>query len=474
MVNPRAHVIKYSALWVALAAILLTPLVLGRQIWQGLPLEPDGEGYKSKEGARAFDVVQAGVQPMVSLPAAPPAGFTPQVRLGFTAGDQWEPSIASDRFGHVYILYPQYGGVPGCPTCASPTMVLQISSDHGSTWGAPATLAPSGPQWDAQIAVDPVDGRTVYAVYMQNNKSDIIVAKSTNFGAAWTRVTADNTNAATDKPILAVRGPDVYVGYNHVQKVYVAASHDGGQTFVETSVNSNGKLGWSLAGGGAVLPNGTVAFAWAGYEQNGGAKGAVNLFISQSTNGGAAWTNTLLAVSGAPPVCADYSCGWAYLGAQATLASDSNGALYALWNANAVDKAPNRIYFAKSTDGGLTWSAKTDVSTAPVGKHHAFPAIAAVGNGDVRISWMDTRAGGGLDRWNTYYRTSTNGGSSWSAETDISSYVAGYSYIFSDGFRFPFGDYYEMDIDELGQTHVVMGEGYSYDSPGSIWYTRGP
>jgi hypothetical protein len=52
--------------------------------------------------------------------------------------------------------------------------------------------------------------------------------------------------------------------------------------------------------------------------------------------------------------------------------------------------------------------------------------------------------------------------------------VAGYSYIFSDGFRFPFGDYYEMDLDDEGQIHVIMGEGFSYDSPGSIWYTRGP
>jgi BNR repeat protein len=437
-------------------------------------LEPGGEGFKSKEGSRAYDVIQAGSPQIVSLPPAPRGSFTPQIRMGFTEADQWEPSIASDRFGHVYIFYPQYGGVPGCPACASPTMVLQISSDHGTTWGAPAPIAPGGPQWDPQIAVDPVDGRSVYAVWMQNNKSDIIVAKSTNFGATWTRVTADSTNAATDKPIVAVRGSDVYVGYNHAQKVWVASSHDGGQTFVETNVNPNGRLGWSLAGGGAVLPNGTVAFSWAGYEQNGGAKGPVNLYASQSTNGGATWTNTLLAVSGAPPDCAAYDCGWAYLGAQVVMASSSNGALYALWNANASDKAPNRIYFAKSTDGGLTWSAKMEVSTAPNGKHHAFPAIVAVGSSDVRISWMDTRASSGLDRWNTYYRTSTNAGSSWSAETDISSSVPGYNYIFSDGFRFPFGDYYEMDVDEQGNTHVVMGEGYSYDSPGSIWYTRGP
>ena len=55
----------------------------------------------------------------------------------------------------------------------------------------------------------------------------------------------------------------------------------------------------------------------------------------------------------------------------------------------------------------------------------------------------------------------------------MSAYVAGYTYIFDNGFRYPFGDYYEMDIDGQGNTHIIMGEGFSYDSPGAIWYTRG-
>ena len=111
-----------------------------------------------------------------------------------------------------------------------------------------------------------------------------------------------------------------------------------------------------------------------------------------------------------------------------------------------------------------------DVSTAGNGISHNFPAIAATGNGDIRISWMDDRSNGW---WNTYYRSSVNGGSTWSPEVDVSDFVSGYTYITADGFRFPFGDYYEMDIDEEGTTHIIMGEGNSYDSPGSVWYVRG-
>ena len=408
-------------------------------------------------------------------PPAAPTGFAPQTRLGFTTGDQWEPAIAADRFGHVYVLYPQYLGVPGCPDCFSPTMILQISSDRGATWASPTLIYPDGAslgQWDAQIVVDPIDGRTVYAAWLQNGKSDVVVARSTDFGANWTVVVANSTNAPTDKPILAVRGQDVYVGYNHAQKIWVSASHDGGATF--TSVNANrthtGQLGWSLAGGGTVDPAGNVYLAWDGYERNGGAKGPVNLYISKSTDGGATWNIILIDVSGSPPDCSAYLCGWAYLGAQITMASDEAGTLYALWNAGEVDKGPERIFFAKSTDAGETWSPRVDVSAAPAGANHAFPAIAAGAAGDVRISWMDARAQG---LWNTYYRSSRDGGETWSAEVDLSTFVPGYSYIVPDGFSFPFGDYFEMDIDDRGNTHAVWGEGLNYDSPGSIWYTRG-
>ena len=209
-----------------------------------------------------------------------PAAATPPA----TSGSRPSPPT---RFGTIYVLYPQYLGVPGCPACPSPTMILQVSRDRGATWGAPRQIAAPGTgQWDAQIVVDPVDGRTVYAAWLQNGKSDTVVAKSDDFGDTWSVVVADRTNAGTDKPILAVRGPHVYVGFNHSQKVWVSSSHDGGRTFTSSNVNPNAKLGWSLAGGGTVDPAGNVYFSWAGYEQNGGANGPVNLYVSKSSDGG--------------------------------------------------------------------------------------------------------------------------------------------------------------------------------------------
>jgi BNR repeat-like domain len=436
-----------------------------------IPRLQDGDDKGKRGRAVRPEVVAAEVSPTAAVPAAGATGFAPQTRLGFQVGDQWEPALAADGSGSVYVLYPQYEGVPGCPACASPTAVLQVSRDRGATWDAPRPIATTGTeQVDTQIVVDPVDGRTVYAAWLQNRKSDIAVARSTDLGQTWTVVLADRTNAGTDKPILAVRGRDVYVAYDHTQTVLVSASHDGGATFTSVKVNDNAKLGWSLAGGGTVTPDGAVYFSWAGYEQNGQAKGKVNLYVSRSADGGAAWTNRVLDVSAAPPDCSAYQCGWAYLGAQATMASDEAGTLYALWNAGTVDRGPERVFFARSEDGAATWSPRVDVSKAPAGAPHAFPALAAGVAGDVRIAWMDARAGA---LWNVYYRRSTDGGRRFSAEVDLSTPVAGLSYIQPGGFSFPFGDYFEMDIDDRGESHLVWGEGLNWLSPGSIWYTRG-
>jgi BNR repeat-like domain len=422
---------------------------------------------------RGFRLAFAILLACLIVPAAfgAKAGFAPQSRVGFTVGDQWEPAVATDGFSHVYILYPQYGRVPGCRACPLPSMILVVSNDNGATWQPPRSITPPGTgQYDPQIVVDPVDHRTVYAGWLQRKRLDMVVAKSVDFGQSWSVAVADRGVAEADKPVLTVRGADVYVGFNRDRKILVASSHDGGITFSTADVGSKLKLVRSLAGGATVDPQGSAYLAWAGYTQRDGASGRDNLYISRSSDGGKSWTTRLMDVSGAPPDCGAYHCQWGYLGAQITMTSDAAGTLYALWNSGSADKSPGRIYFTSSTTAGDTWFPKLNISTAPSSAEHAFPAIAAGQAGDVRIAWMDTRS---HPLWNTYYRSSTNGGATWSAESKISSYAPGYSYIHSNGFSFPFGDYFGIGIDSQGRTQAVWGEGLNFRSPGSIWYSNG-
>jgi BNR repeat-like domain len=402
--------------------------------------------------------------------------FTAQRRVGLSIGDQWEPAISADARGHVYILYPQYGAVPGCRTCSAPAIVLATSNDNGISWEPSRALLPLATgQFDPQIVVDPADRQTLYASWLQNNKRDIVVARSLDFGRTWSFSVAEHSADDADKPVLAVRGPDVYVGFNHDEKYYVAASHDAGQTFTRAMVNPNAEPGSSLGGGGTVDAAGNVFFGWTAYARHEIETRPVSVYVSRSADGGRTWSNTLLDVSGAPPDCEAEGCETGYLGAQVALTSDSAGTVYALWNAGGTNGGPERIYFSSSTTAGTSWSARADVSSAEPAVEHCFPAITAGDAGDVRVAWMDARAtdDAGHRLWNTFYRASTNGGATWSAENQLSGPARGYDYILQNGFRFPFGDYFGLTIDARGTTHAAWGEGRNFKSPGSIWYTHG-
>jgi len=402
--------------------------------------------------------------------AAPPQ-FSAQKRLGLTTGDQWEPALAADGSGRVYVLYPQYGRVPGCKGCRTPSMLLLVSNDNGKTWQAPHAMLWSGSgQYDAQIVVDPADRRTLYAAWLQGGKREVMVAKSADSGSTWTFTIAARGAVELDKPVLAARGQNVYVGLNHEQDVWVAYSQDGGRSFLSTRVNAEEREGWSLLGGATVDPAGNAYLAWASYSKAGGARGPVNLYTAKSADAGKSWTSTVLDVSAAAPGCDDSECGEAFLGAQIALASDTGGTLYALWSAGSVRLGPQRIYFSSSTNGGESWLPRLSLSSAVPGVEHAFPAIAAGSAGDVRVAWMDSRK---APYWNTFYRSSSNGGATWSDETRVSGFVRGFRYIARLGFRFPFGDYFGLGIDNHGDTQVVWGEGLNYQSPGSIWHAVG-
>ena len=329
---------------------------------------------------------------LASLAWAAPPRFSAQKRVGLTPGDQWEPTVAADAAGRLYVLYPHYGRVPECKDCRIPTMLLLVSNDNAKTWQAPRVMLESGSgQFDAQIVVDPADRRTVYAAWLQSGKRTVIVAKSVDSGVTWAYTIAVRSSVELDKPALAVRGQNVYVGFNHEEEVWVAVSANAGRSFTPTRVNVSDHPGWSLLGAATVDPNGNAFVAWASYSKVGGARGAVNLYVAKSADGGKTWTPSLLDVSAAAPGCEAEECSEAYLGAQVALAADAGGTLYAAWSAGSLKMGPQRIYFSSSTNHGEHWLPRVNVSSAEPGVEHAFPAIVAGNNGDVRAAWMDSR-----------------------------------------------------------------------------------
>ena len=390
------------------------------------------------------------------------------------ARDDWEPSVAAGSGGHVLRATTRYSGPRACPRCPQPAIVLERSSDGGATWSGPRFLCRC-PGVDGQF--DPVlvadDNGDFFAAWM--NDFNVHFARSDDNGRTWSQpIKLHGRLAWSDKPWIGVSGDgtDVYVTFNgpgHSPGApYTVSSHDGGRTWSAPipGVRRN-QLYW-FAGGLTVTPSGAVFSSQDVYHQD--YRGRAFLFVLRSLDGGRSWDKLPIAISKQGHRCPrGLGCGLGFFGPQIASASDDTGRVYVLWNEAHRKAGPTRVYLRWSDTDGQTWSKPVKVSTRSRRVDSEFPMLAATGTGDVRVAWMDDRTG----RWNTWYRRSIDGGLTWSHEVRLSNRPSGAPYKSVQGFRFPYGDYGQIDIDDRGRTHAVWGESRSYIGPGGSWYTRG-
>ncbi len=350
-----------------------------------------------------------------------------------SSSDQWDVSIAADNFQHIYVLYSQ---ARASASGSIPAMTLVASDDAGKTWQPPRQLTPPtvAGQSSPEIVIDSADHRTVYASWLERHGQDVMLAKSVDFGQSWSVFIAARAATPAEKPALAVSGQNVFVGFSRGQKMWVASSHDGGITYSRSTLETGEALTGALAGDAAIDLQGNVYFAWAANVQSTSGDPRVNLYISKSPDSGKTWATKLMDSSGAPAGCTAQNCEWGYMGAQISVAADAAGTLYAFWNSGPAKQAA-RVYFSSSTTQGETWSTKIDVSSAPQGANHVLPTISAGTAGEVRIAWIDSR---NSPDWSAYYRTSSNGGATWSKERMISHYALTSSFMPVDTFGFLF------------------------------------
>ena len=400
-------------------------------------------------------------------------GFSDPVLIGYPKGDDWEPDVAASG-DHVYVAWAHFGEVPGCDTCSSPAALIQVSHDGGRTFGAPKPLNPNprgtGDQYqiDLQVAVNAAGA--VFVAYMDGK--DTVVQRSDNHGetfGAQVPVNVGVKNAWTDKVGLAVQGDDVYVSFSIAQRFHVAHSHDGGQSFTAVQLNSRTKeYGWTLTSGGVVDSRGNVYFSWVGVHQSGNALGPQDLFLSKSTDEGRTWSFIDIEKGVPPgPTCPVY-CGWDFWGPQMVVGVDAADRVYVAYNAGTTDQGSPAVWFRSSGNGGATWTARTPVhSDGASAAYHLYPAIEGGAPGEVHVSWMDNRLG----RFNVYHRSSANGGATWGPESHVNADL-GFKYQSEDGFDFTYGDYFGIARDASGGVHVAWGEGPDYIGPGNVFYAR--
>jgi hypothetical protein len=395
--------------------------------------------------------------------------------------DDWEPAVATDpKAPWVYLLTTRYGVLPpGCTShCPSPFIALAISSDGGSRFGSQVPLCLClgvKAQYDPVIEVVPDTG-DVYAALLngdRHNGFSTSFTKSIDHGRTWSAPVHVYGNVSwTDKPEIATSasGKDVYVSWNGPEggDLYVGQSHDYGETWTQQKLSDSKR--YYYAYDGRVLADGTVVFSESSLQYSGAknVQGEVWHHAVISRDGGATWEDRVVAKVPVGENCVADGCKPDFYIGQTSVASDAPGHLVFAYEGPATELGPQRVYVTTSSDEGRTWSAGTPLSVA--GEDATGPRLVAQG-GTVRLWFMQTAGGDNANAWNVWYRSSSDGGRSWSAPVKISDAPAGAAgYVGPSGFAEVYGDYGEIGVTSAGKTFATWGEGFSYTGPGGTWF----
>ena len=436
----------------------------------------EDEVFEIAERLAAYDVAEiAGdVGRTGRITRAPAPGWA-GARILHPKKNDWEPAVAADpNDPWVYVMVARYGS-PVCPRCPDPAMMLERSRDGGKTWSKarPVCRCPGIP-WQADPIIEVVpDTGAVYAIWM--NVWNVVFSRSEDHGRTWTDpVSTRGSVPWNDKPALVTSddGQDVWVTWNGPSggDPFVARSNDGGDTWRRRRVISSDR--YYFAYDGDVTSDGTVALAQSSISYSGpgfAPRGAVKHHALVSDDGGNTWRNVVVDRVRIGVPCVSVACPSDYYIGHSSIAADDDGGLYFVYDGALRAGARQRTFVASSIDGGDTWSAPIRLS-APH-EQSGFPMVSATGSGDVRVWYMQTR-GGHRNAWNVWYRSSTDGGASWSPAARLSDVTSGFAYVSRRGFREPYGDYGEIAITNSGKTVAVWGEGMSYWGPGGVWFNR--
>src|SRR5215813_10459776 len=252
---------------------------------------------------------------------------------------------------------------------------------------------------------------------------------STNFGQSWTRLQPDGAAGGGDKQWFAI-DKTTGIGHGFQYQTWSTSATCGGGQF---SRSTNGGVTWMNP---ISIPNSPV-WGTLDVDSNG------NLFIgggnfgsqfwcvrsSNAQNGGVTPTFdrvTSVNLGGSVWFGAPINPGG--LAGQIFLAVDRSGTatnnnIYMLATVlpNGASNGTD-VMFARSTDGGVTFSAPRRINDDPVNhnKWHWFGTLSVALNGRIDSVWYDTRNAANNTDSQLFYSWSTDGGVTWAANVAIS------------------------------------------------------
>lgn len=138
--------------------------------------------------------------------------------------------------------------------------------------------------------------------------------------------------------------------------------------------------------------------------------------------------------------------------------TDAAGRLHAAWETHRADGVGQAVYYARSTDGGDTWSAPVQLAIHdPEDFVVGVPYLVARGESEIHLIYVDGPVIGSRGR---YHRVSQDGGETWSPPYHIITDLMG-----MNGYVGPV-------IDGAGQMHLVINMRTVDTQITGIYYAR--
>ncbi|MEM6794714.1 MAG: sialidase family protein, partial [Acidobacteriota bacterium] len=142
--------------------------------------------------------------------------------------------------------------------------------------------------------------------------------------------------------------------------------------------------------------------------------------------------------------------------------------VYVLASLDPPGPDPLDVFFARSEDGGLTWSAPVRVVSDSASAWQWFGTLSVAPNGRLDAVWNDTRDDpGGFDS-KLFYASSEDAGATWSAAEELTP-------AFDPLLGFPvqnkIGDYYDM-VSENERVHVAYSA--TFNGEQDVYYLEIP
>ncbi|MGA8576710.1 MAG: sialidase family protein [Candidatus Cybelea sp.] len=254
--------------------------------------------------------------------SASAAIFAPPQRIGYRAGDDWEPATIADRAGHLYAAFAHADVSRERRGSYHTRMLVQRSDDGGVTWNVPVPIAAPAPrrsegQFDPWFALAP-DGTTLMLGFLQGYpKAPVDVVTSRNLGKTWSAPpkSISRLPPPLDKVVLASRGALMAIAYTDYKSHIVASiSTDSGETWsTHVIFTIPGLTGSSqmLVSGGGIDSRNDIFFTWDATWDANHKPAPAAVWITKSADLGTNWTTTNIGSSGLPPACGQCdSPGW--------------------------------------------------------------------------------------------------------------------------------------------------------------------